>query len=100
MSYEAKKDEMVGKYVAEFQEELSLARQMKAMRSGPSMPYGYPVGLYHPYHSVMLPKKTRFVPHEHHKLSNDVPWVLGLDVVDENVVGVYNPKVSDEALSD
>lgn len=92
MSYEVKKDEMVGKHVAEFQAELTLAKTLKGMGKQPVMPYGYPVELYHPYHAVMLPKQTEVKHHDHEKLSNDVPWVLGMEVVDDNVIGVYNPK--------
>lgn len=95
MSYEAKKDEMVGKHVAEFQEELTLANKLKGIKLKPNMPYGYPIQLYHPYHTVGLPKHTDFVHHEHGKLSNDVPWAVSMEVVDSNVIGVYNPHHDD-----
>jgi hypothetical protein len=91
MSYEAKKDDMVGRYVAEFQEELILARKLRAEVSGPRMPYGYPTALYHPRHAVLLPRATAAVPREHGTLSNDVPWALSMEVVNANVIGVYNP---------
>ncbi len=94
MSYEVKKDEMVGKYAAEFQTELTLAKTLKDFNRRPVMPYGYPVRIYHPYHVVMLPKRTSLIHHEHAKLSNNVPWVLGMELVDSNVIGVYNPKAA------
>ena len=92
MSYEVKKDEMVGKHVAEFQAELTLAKSMEGFFEKPVMPYGYPARLYHPHHVVRIPRATKMVHCAHHKLSNDVPWVLGMEVVDSYAVGVYNPK--------
>ena len=92
MLYEVKKDEMVGKHVAEFQAELTLAKSMEGFFEKPAMPYGYPVKLYHPHHIVRIPRATQMVHCVHHKLSNDVPWVLGMEVVDSYAVGVYNPK--------
>jgi hypothetical protein len=92
MSYEVKKDEMVGKHVAEFQAELTLAKSLGKFSKHPPMPYGYPMRLYHPHHSVILPKHTVAVKHEHAKLSNDVPWVLGMDLADNYAIGFYNPK--------
>jgi len=94
MSYEVKKDEMVGKHVAEFQAELSLAKKMRDMGQKPPMPYGYPTQLYHPYHRVVRPKKTEHEHHEHQSLSNHVPWVLSMEVVDNYTIGVYNPKAA------
>lgn len=91
MSYEAKKDEMVGKHVAEFQAELSMSKKLEGAVSGPRMPYGYPTAAYHPHHAVLLPRATATVHHEHGTLSNDVPWVVSMEVVDANVIGVYNP---------
>jgi hypothetical protein len=92
MSYEVKKDEMVGKHVAEFQAELTLAKKLEGIGNRPRMPYGYPTQLYHPYHTVVRPKHTEHQHHEHGKLSNNVPWVLGMDVVGSYTIGVYNPK--------
>ena len=92
MSYETRKDEMIGKHVAQFQNELSLAKSLEACELRPVMPYGYPVQLYHPYHIVRCPKHTPMCHHRHERLSNNVPWVLGMELVDNNVIGVYNPK--------
>ncbi len=100
MSYEVKKDEMVGKHVAEFQAELTLARKLKNMNKAPIMPYGYPTKLYHPYHTVVRPRHTEHEHHDHGKLSNNVPWVLGMDVVDSYTIGVYNPKKSRDQEDD
>jgi hypothetical protein len=92
MSYETRKDEMIGKHVAEFQNELSIAKSLERCELRPVMPYGYPVRLYHPHHIVNCPRYTPMCHHQHDRLSNDVPWVLGMEVVDNNVIGVYNPK--------
>jgi hypothetical protein len=92
MSYEVKKDEMIGRHVAEFQAELTLAKSLGKLSQRPPMPYGYPVRLYHPHHSVILPKHTELRRHHHVKLSNNVPWVLGMDLVGNYTVGLYNPK--------
>ena len=96
MSYEVKKDEMVGKHVAEFQAELTLAKQLEGFDQRPPMPYGYPTSLYHPYHVVMRPKHTEYEHHDHGKMSNDVPWAVSMEVVDDNVVGVYNPHIDQD----
>ncbi len=92
MSYETRKDEMIGTHVAQFQNELSLAKSLEACERAPVMPYGYPVRLYHPYHIVKSPRYTPMCHHQHDRLSNNVPWVLGMELVDNNVIGVYNPK--------
>lgn len=94
MSFEAKKDEMVGKYVALFQAELTMAKCMEKLVAPQAMPYGYPVKVYHPYHSVLLPRHTRLLKHlhEHGRMSNDVPWLLGMELVNDNPIGLYNPK--------
>jgi hypothetical protein len=94
MSYEVKVDGMVGKHMAEFQAKLTLSAKPSDIGLKPPippMPYGYPILVYHPYHSVVLPKSTKFKKHAHGKLSNDVPWVLAMEVVHDYPVGVYNP---------
>lgn len=100
MSYEGKKDEMIGRHVAEFQAELTLTKRMEGFFEKPAMPYGYPVQIYHPHHVVRIPKATKMVHFDHDKLSNDVPWVLGMEVVDSYTVGVYNPKRDKDKQSD
>lgn len=92
MSYEVKKDEMVGRHVADFQIELTLAKRLEGVFKKPAMPYGYPVRLYHPHHVVRIPRATKRVRCTRKKLSNDVPWALRMEVVDSYTVGVYNPK--------
>ena len=87
--------------MAEFQSDLTLAANasdsgLKSPRPPippiPPMPYGYPTRLYHPLHSVVLPRATKSKKHSHGKLSNDVPWVLGMEVVHNYAVGLYNPR--------
>ena len=92
MSYAVKQDEMVGKYVAEFQAELTMTKSMEEFYAKPPMPYGYPLRLYHPHHRVRIPRATKMVHKEHKKLSNRVPWVLGMYMVGNYIVGAYNPK--------
>jgi len=91
MSYQARIDEMVGQHVAEFQIELSLAKKMAGYRSPPSMPYGYPTSVYRPMHVCRAPKFKRFIALTGGTLSNGVPRVLSADMVDQYVLGVYNP---------
>lgn len=92
MSYETKIDEMVGRHVAEFQQELSLARILRnCLKKTPAMPYGYPLRVWCPRHVCQSPRKKPFVPHGPHTLSNGVPWALRLSLVDDYVLGLYNP---------
>ena len=86
---------MIGKHVAEFQAKLALsanASDIGLKPPIPPMPYGYPTLVYRPYHRVVLPKATKFKKHAHGKQSNDVPWVLAMEVVHDYPVGVYNPR--------
>ncbi len=93
MSYETRIDEMVGQHVAEFQMEVSLAKKMGGHQSkrAPEMPYGYPAAVYRPLHVCRAPQFKRFVALTGGTLSNGVPRVLSADMVDQYVLGVYNP---------
>ena len=94
MSYETRIDEMVGKHVAGFQLELSLARQMNACArrsTTPDMPYGYPVAVYRPLHVCRVPEVKQFIRRTGGRLSNGVPRVLRMEFVGENILGIYNP---------
>ena len=92
MSYETRVDEMIGKYVAEFQDEVSLAKLMSHyVTDAPRMPYGYPTGVYHPLHVCRSPQVKQFVARTGGRLSNGVPKVLGMEVVNEYALGLYNP---------
>ena len=56
MSYETRVDEMVGKHVAQFQDEMILAKIMgRYAKKAPSMPYGYPIAVYCPLHTCRTP---------------------------------------------
>ncbi len=94
MAYEKRIDEMVGQHVAQFQIELSLARQMhglKGNRKVASMPYGYPVRVYRPRHICRVPQVRAFVARTGGKLSNGVPRVLRTEFLGDYILGVYNP---------
>jgi len=94
MSYEKSLDDMVGQHVAEFQREITMARIMKRLAENPpapSMPYGYPLRVYRPLHICRFPEAKKSIAHSGATLSNGVPHVLSMDIVDQNLLGVYNP---------
>jgi hypothetical protein len=90
MTYEQKIDELIGKHVAEFVSELSLAKKLEGHESRPPMPYGYPVSVYRPIHICSVPRVRHFIEHNGGKLSNGVPRVLGMEVVGDYPLGIYN----------
>lgn len=91
MSYQQKVEEMVGKHVAEFQLEMSLAKQMEGYHPAPLMPYGYPIRIYRPAHFVKIPRETAFASHLDGTMSNGVPRILGMDLDNQYILGLYNP---------
>ena len=91
MSYESKIDELVGKYVAEFQTELTLAKSLKGDADTPSLPYGYPLGVYRPHHICKVPQVKHFIAKTGGRLSNGVPRVLSMELVNDYALGLYNP---------
>ena len=91
MSYETKIEEMVGKYVAEFQWELSTAKRLQPHEPKPQLPYGYPVRAYHPMHILRTPHVQQFIARTGGKLSNGVPKILRAELVDDYPLGAYNP---------
>ena len=91
MSYQKKIDEMVGKHVAEFQLEISLSRQLADQGTDNSLPYGYPVEVYRPMHVSIRPRRRRFIARKGGKLSNGVPKILRTRLIDQYILGVYNP---------
>ena len=91
MSYETRIDEMIGKHVAEYQSELSLAKELKdSLHEIPYMAYGYPSAVYHPLHICQIPRVKEFIHHTGGKLSNNVPRVLSMEMVGDYPLGVYN----------
>lgn len=93
MSYETRVDDMIGKHAAHFQNEMTLAKLMSQYKKKPqAMPYGYPMGVYHPMHACRSPEVTRFVARTGGRLSNGVPKVIGMEMVDQYILGLYNPK--------
>ena len=91
MSYQKRMDEMVGMHVAEFQLEYSLSKQLAKYRSHTSMPYGYPVEVYRPMHGCDRPRYRAFIARNGGKLSNGVPRILRSRLIDQYILGVYNP---------
>ena len=91
MSYETKIDELVGKHLAEFQREVTLAKTLSTLRKVPPMPYGYPMAVYRPLHVCRVPQVRQFIARTGGKLSNGVPRVLRTEMVDQYLLGTYNP---------
>lgn len=91
MSYQKKIDEMVGKHVAEFQLEFSLSKKLAKYETQTSMPYGYPVEVYRPMHVCNRPRCRAFIARNGGNLSNGVPWILRTRLMDQYILGVYNP---------
>jgi len=97
MSYQTKIDQMVGKHVAEFQTEISAAKKLQENEfASPnefasSMVFGYPAGVYHPTAVVERPHVSRTLSSPPGKMSNGVPWLLSLDLVNQYTLGLYNP---------
>ena len=91
MSYESKIDELVGQHVAEFQKELALAKLLKSSKATHALPYGYPLGVYRPHHICRIPQVKHFIAKTGGRLSNGVPRVLSMELVNDYVLGLYNP---------
>lgn len=93
MSYETRVDEMIGKHVAHFQDEMTMAKFMEHhVPQTVPMPYGYPLAVYRPLHVCRSPQVKEFVARTGGKLSNGVPKVICMEIVNQNVLGVYNPE--------
>jgi len=85
---------MVGKYLAEFQREMSLAEAMRECLAMPCpMRYGYPARVWCPRHLCPCQAKP-FVPDAAAKQSNGVPRILRLCLSRGYVLGLYNPVVT------
>lgn len=91
MSYETRIDKMVGKHVADFQTEISAANKLQEIRAVPQLWYGYAAGVYRRKASASLPRMSRKFVHPVGKMSNGVPWLLSMNLVDQHVLGLYNP---------
>jgi len=91
MSYQKKIDDMVGKHVAEFQLECTLSRQLAQHVNNTAMPYGYPIRVYRPMHICSRPKRRRFIACNGGILSNGVPKILRAQLINQYILGVYNP---------
>jgi len=98
MSYETRIDKMIGEHIADFQAELTLAKKLKQYLKNPSMPYGYPVGVYKPMHICQVPQVKQFITRTGGKLSNNVPKVLSMEMIGEYPVGLYNMEFRDKGL--
>jgi hypothetical protein len=91
MPYETRIDQMVGKHVADFQMELFAAKKLQECEFASPMAYGYPAGVYHPTAVVERPHVSRTLSNPAGKMSNGVPWLLSLDLVNQYTLGLYNP---------
>ena len=91
MSYQTKIDQMIAKHIAEFELEMSVAKQLQECKFAPPLPHGYPLSVYHPKIERKVPTANRNLPKPTGKISNGVPWILGLDLVDQYTLGLYNP---------
>ncbi|MEW7979576.1 MAG: hypothetical protein G8D28_10740 [gamma proteobacterium symbiont of Phacoides pectinatus] len=92
MSYQKRIEEMVGEHVAHFQSELTSAKAMQGVIEKVPMPYGYPLEVYRPLHICRLPLVRKFIAETGGHLSNGVPKVLRHEIIEGNLLGVYNPR--------
>jgi hypothetical protein len=81
----------VGKHLAEFQREVTLAQRLSTVKKLPPMPYGYPIRVYRPVHICRIPQVRRFVARSGGMLSNGVPRALRTEFADQYPLGIYNP---------
>ena len=91
MSYEARIDQMVGKHVAHLQTEISAAKKLREIKAASQLWYGYAAGVYRRRASACLPRVSPRLVHPVGKMSNGVPWVLSMNLVDQYTLGFYNP---------
>lgn len=91
MSYEKKVDEMIAKYIALYQEEQSLAREMATAMAKPIMVHGYLARTYNPPHPDQLPPMRHFTGRKGGRLSNGVPRALSAKLHNGSLLGIYNP---------
>ena len=91
MSYETSIDQMVGKHVADIQTELSAAKKLQELKTASRLWYGYAAGVYRRNVGKRLPQVSRKPVHPVGKMSNGVPWLLSLDLVNQYALGLYNP---------
>jgi hypothetical protein len=91
MSYQTEIDQMVGKHVADFQMEISAAKELQENEFASPMVFGYPAGVYHPTAVVERQHVSRTPSNPAGKMSNGVPWLLSLDLANQYTLGLYNP---------
>ena len=89
MTYDTRVDELVGAYVAEFQKEILLADELKSYQNDLALPGGYPERVFNPT-TIPSPPVRQFVARSGGKLSNCVPWVVSMELVDGYPLGVYS----------
>jgi hypothetical protein len=91
MSYEKKVDDLVAQYIARYQEEQTMVKEMAEAMGKPAMAHGYPARIYHPSRLCQVPRFRNFISRSGGCLSNGVPWVLGTHVHNGSLLGIYNP---------
>jgi hypothetical protein len=82
---------LVAKHIADFQLEISVAKQLQECKFAPPMPNGYPFGVYQPKDARKVPHVNRILHSPAGKMSNGVPWILGMGLVNQYTLGLYNP---------
>lgn len=92
MTYESKIDEMIGKHVAEYQAELTLAKKLDESLVTVDMPNGYPDSVYHPGFRPHPAVVEHYIKHTGGVLSNKVPRVISMELVGDYPLGIYFPK--------
>jgi len=95
MSYQKKIDDMVGAHVAEYQLKFTVAKELEGCPYKPAMPYGYPLTVYKPMHTCLIPQPKPFHAHTGGALTNGVPRVLTMDLVSDYPLGVWFPHTPD-----
>ena len=100
MLYDVRIDEMIGKHVAEFQLEQSLAKTMgECLRRFRPMPYGYPLRVWSPHHIGRFPQPTRVRSRPKDRLTNGVPARLQLRLKDGYPLGLCNPHADSRVVA-
>lgn len=91
MTYQSRIEEMVGKHIAGFQQELTTAKHASGLlKYGSSMPYGYPPAVYHPMHFCKTPVVRQFIAKTGGLISNGVPRALRTQMIGNYILGTYN----------
>lgn len=93
MSYATRVDDWVGKHVALFQRELSLAKTMSdCPEKTCPMPDGYPLRVWCLCYVRRSPRAKRFVVRVRGRLRNGIPPILSPRLSDGYLLGLHSPR--------